>query len=421
MSTSLGPGRLLDDGRYEIEEQIGRGGMASVYRAKDTELERTVAVKTMSTALAAEASGRERFRREARAVARLSHPNVVAVFDVREEALPAGPLPYLVMEYVDGETLAARMPSDPSRAGLDQALRITAEILAALAASHARGMVHRDIKPANVMVCRDGTVKVMDFGIAHALEAPGAALTRTGTAIGTPHYMSPEQFEGRRGIDGRSDLYSLGVVLFELLTGAVPFDADSGFQVGYQHVTKPPPTLGERGAQVPAEVEALVSRALAKEPADRFADADEMREEIERLRAGGTGPAPAPRATKLYTQMTPEQAVPVPEMPATPPPTPAAASYPTPTPNPGSSSSHRRSSGPRTPPPSTSTSSPRLRAPGPCPAWASGAGGSAWCTGWSCWATCSSRSPGSGVWAAPGWWWGRSSAPPQGSGYPPVC
>ncbi|MFI6939426.1 protein kinase [Streptomyces sp. NPDC050418] len=332
MSMSLTAGQLLDQGRYIVEERIGSGGMAAVYRARDTELERTVAVKTMSAALAAEESGRERFRREARAVARLSHPNVVAVFDVREEPLPGGPLSYLVMEYVDGQTLAASMPAGPGAGAgdLDRTLRVTGEILDALAASHAQGMVHRDIKPANVMVCPDGSVKVMDFGIAHALETPGTALTRTGTAIGTPHYMSPEQFEGQRGLDGRSDLYSLGVVLFELLTGEVPFDADSGFQVGYQHVTKPPPTLGERGARVPAAVEALVARALAKDPADRFADAEAMRAEVRRLREGGTGPVgaahgaaaspeaetrpvPAPNPTRAYGGGTGGQPQPPPQ------------------------------------------------------------------------------------------------------------
>ncbi|MFJ7207046.1 protein kinase [Streptomyces sp. NPDC098789] len=284
MQAGIGPGHTLARGRYVIEELIGEGGMAAVHRARDTALDRPVAVKTMNAAVAADASSRERFRREARAVAAISHAGVVAVHDVGEEELPQGRVPYIVMEYVEGRTLGHWVPDVPGGLPLADALGLVSAVLAALAASHARGMVHRDIKPANVMVGVDGSVKVMDFGIARALDQQATALTGTGFTVGTPHYMSPEQFEPGRPVDGRSDLYAVGIVLFQLLTGAVPFDADSGFRIGYQHVTAVPPALADMDAHQPPEVEALIARALAKDPADRFPDADAMREEVDRIR-----------------------------------------------------------------------------------------------------------------------------------------
>ncbi|QCW79221.1 serine/threonine protein kinase [Streptomyces sp. S6] len=205
------------------------------------------------------------------------HPHVVAVHDVGEEELPDGQVPYLVMEYVEGRPLSHSVPPHPGGLPLAEALRFTAEILDALAASHARGLVHRDIKPANVMVAGGGSVKVMDFGIARALDGRATALTGTGSMVGTPHYMAPEQFESGRPIDGRADLYAVGVVLFQLLTGSLPFDADSGWRIGYLHITAEPPRLAALGAHVPAPVQALLTRALAKDPAARFPDARTMR------------------------------------------------------------------------------------------------------------------------------------------------
>ncbi|WP_233521400.1 protein kinase domain-containing protein [Streptomyces triticagri] len=282
MVAGLVPGQQLDQGRYVVGELMGEGGMATVHRAWDSELDREVALKTMNAAVAVDASARERFRREARAIARLSHPMIVAVYDVREERLDGGAVPYIVMEYLDGRTLAQWAPR---AAGLDEVLAVVSDVLSGLAASHARGMVHRDIKPANVMVCRDGSVKVMDFGIAHALDHQGSALTRTGFSVGTPHYMAPEQFESGRNLDGRTDLYAVGVLLFQLLTGDVPFDADSGFRIGYKHATMAPPKLADRGAELPEYVEELVATALAKSPDDRFADAGRMRAAVEDVRA----------------------------------------------------------------------------------------------------------------------------------------
>ncbi|MGH4034316.1 protein kinase domain-containing protein [Actinomycetota bacterium Odt1-20B] len=300
MTTGIRPGHELSQGRYVIQELIGKGGMAAVHRARDTALDRTVAVKSMSTELAGQQSARERFRREARAVARIGHPRVVAVHDVGEEALQAGqaPVPYIVMEYVEGNPLSRLVPEQPGGMPLDEVLRITSDVLSALTASHAQGMVHRDVKPANIMVGQDGSVKVMDFGIARAFDGSGTALTGTGVTIGTPHYMAPEQFEGRSTVDGRTDLYAVGVVLVQLLTGRLPFDADSGYQIGYQHATMEPPTLAELGADVPAEVQGLVTRALAKAPDSRYADAVAMRASVDRLRP------------RILTQDTPPYGVP---------------------------------------------------------------------------------------------------------------
>ncbi|WP_328310704.1 serine/threonine protein kinase [Streptomyces sp. NBC_00442] len=285
MAAILGAGQELAQGRYVIEELIGEGGMAVVYRAMDTSLGRVVAVKTMNAAVASVPGNRERFRREARMMARLSEPHVVAVHDVGEETLGGAPVPFFVMEHVRGRNLGACLRDRPGGLSLDRSLRITADVLMALAASHAQGMVHRDIKPANVLVADDGSVKVTDFGIARALgqDGAGTALTGTGIVIGTPHYMAPEQFEGRGGVDERADLYAVGVMLFELLTGTVPFDADTGNAIGYQHCTMTPPTLADAGADVPSTVEDIVARALAKSRQDRFPDARTMRLAVERL------------------------------------------------------------------------------------------------------------------------------------------
>ncbi|MFI6859804.1 protein kinase [Streptomyces sp. NPDC050421] len=301
MTGPIRTGVTLTGGRYRVEEKLGEGGMAAVHKAHDTALDRTVAVKTMLAGLAHDEHLRARFRREAQSVARLSHPCVVAVHDTGEERFDDGRvIPYLVMEWVRGETLGDLLLRQAApRAGLplDRALDLTAEVLSALAASHAAGIVHRDIKPSNVMVTDEGAVKVMDFGIARSLDTGGpgrTALTATGLVVGTPQYMSPEQFEGTGAIDGRSDLYAVGVLLFQLLTGRLPFDGDSAFSVGYLHATMAPPTLASAGARVPEGVEALVARALEKAPADRFQGAAAMRAAIEDVRRAAPHPPTQP-------------------------------------------------------------------------------------------------------------------------------
>ncbi|MEV7399000.1 protein kinase [Streptomyces sp. NPDC091267] len=308
MTGGTGPirtGVTLAGGRYRVEEKLGEGGMAAVHKAHDTALDRTVAVKTMLAGLAHDERFRARFRREAQSVARLSHPCVVAVHDTGEERLKDGRVvPYLVMEFVHGETLSDllwRQAGPDAGLSLDLALELAAEMLSALAASHAAGIVHRDIKPSNVMVSHEGAVKVMDFGIARSLDASGpgqSVLTATGSAFGTPHYMSPEQFEDTRAVDGRSDLYAVGVVLFQLITGRLPFDSDSVFSIGYLHATTRAPTLASAGVRVPDAVEALVARALEKAPADRFQDAHAMRAGIEHARQAVTHPPTQPDSAR---------------------------------------------------------------------------------------------------------------------------
>ncbi|MGA4803339.1 serine/threonine-protein kinase [Streptomyces lavendulocolor] len=299
MGDTLGPGVVLAGGRYRIEAKLGSGGMADVFRAYDTKLTRKVALKAMKTGLSSDGGYPARFRREAQAMAAISHPHVVAVHDMGDE-----PVPYIVMELVDGSSLA-----DLLRAGhplpVAQALDLASHVLAGLAVAHARGLVHRDIKPGNVLLAADGTAKVADFGIARAAAGSGAALTRTGLMIGTPHFMSPEQLLGRSDIDGRSDLYSVGVMLFQMLAGRLPFEADSSYALGYQHLNAPPPTLASLGIAAGPAVEAVLARALAKEPADRYPDAESMRAALHQ-------PAPMART---------RQASYVPPRPSQPPPT----------------------------------------------------------------------------------------------------
>ncbi|MGW2426592.1 protein kinase domain-containing protein [Streptomyces sp. NPDC001709] len=281
--------RTVGHGRYMLRQLLGRGGMATVHLAHDSVLERPVAVKTLHTDLGHESSFRERFRREAQAVARLSHTNIVAVFDSGEDVVPdVGPVPYIVMEYVEGASLSAVLREEIEKheaMPCDRALRITADVLAALAASHEQGLVHRDIKPGNVMVTPRGVVKVMDFGIARALQSGVTSITQTGAVVGTPQYLSPEQALGR-SIDARTDLYSVGCMLFELLTGRPPFDGDTAFSVAYKHIQEQPPAPSSINQAITPAVDALVARALSKEPALRFPTAEAMRDEVERVLAG---------------------------------------------------------------------------------------------------------------------------------------
>ncbi|MEV6211768.1 protein kinase [Kitasatospora sp. NPDC051914] len=296
-------GHALGNGRYVLQRLLGQGGMASVHLAYDTVLDRQVAVKTLHTELGREASFKERFRREAQAVARLQHTNIVQVYDSGEDiAADGAATPYIVMEYVEGQALRDVLNDAIAQHGAmptAQALKITAAVLSALEASHDQGLVHRDIKPGNVMVNTKGIVKVMDFGIARALQSGVTSMTQTGMVVGTPQYLSPEQALGK-SVDARSDLYSVGCMLFELLTGGLPFDGDSAFSIAYKHVQEPPPAPSTINRAVTPAVDALVERALRKDPAHRFPTAEAMREEVERVEsAAQAGGAPLQASTPL--------------------------------------------------------------------------------------------------------------------------
>ncbi|MFF7849122.1 protein kinase [Streptomyces sp. NPDC007910] len=285
-------GGSVAGGRYQLRDLLGEGGMASVYLAYDTALDRQVAIKTLHTELGREQSFRERFRREAQAVAKLSHTNIVSVFDTGEDTLDGAVMPYIVMEYVEGQPLGAVLASDVRQYGAmpaDKALKVTADVLAALDVSHEMGLVHRDIKPGNVMTTKRGVVKVMDFGIARAMQSGVTSMTQTGMVVGTPQYLSPEQALGR-AVDARSDLYSVGIMLFQLLTGRLPFDADSPLAIAYAHVQEEPVAPSSVNRSVTPAMDALVARALRKNPNERFPSAAAMRDECLRvLSAGQTG------------------------------------------------------------------------------------------------------------------------------------
>ncbi|MFE2352101.1 protein kinase domain-containing protein [Kitasatospora cineracea] len=295
----------LIGGRYALREVIGRGGMGEVWSADDLLLHRTVAVKLMHPQLALDDVAQSRFQREVRAAASLNHPCIAAVHDTGW--LPtAPPRPFLVMEHVPGHTAAERLRSHPPT--LQEALAWTAGTLDALACAHAAGLVHRDIKPANVMITTDGLVKVMDFGVARVRDGHEESVTGTGNAVGTTAYMSPEQAQGLP-VDARSDLYSTGCMLYELLTGRQPFTGDSPFAVAYQHIRADPPTPADLGVDLPAHVGAALARAMAKNPDDRFADAEAMRSallapadhDFPPSRAGAPAPAGREQATAVLT------------------------------------------------------------------------------------------------------------------------
>ncbi|MEE1803573.1 protein kinase [Streptomyces sp. JV176] len=288
-------GGSVAGGRYQLRDLLGEGGMASVYLAYDAALDRQVAIKTLHTELGREQSFRERFRREAQAVAKLSHTNIVSVFDTGEDTLDGAVMPYIVMEYVEGHPLGSVLQQDIGQYGAmpaDKALKVTADVLAALETSHEMGLVHRDIKPGNVMITKRGVVKVMDFGIARAMQSGVTSMTQTGMVVGTPQYLSPEQALGR-GVDARSDLYSVGIMLFQLLTGRLPFDADSPLAIAYAHVQEEPVAPSSINRSVTPAMDALVARALKKNPNERFPSADAMRDECARVLTAGQPGAPA--------------------------------------------------------------------------------------------------------------------------------
>jgi len=265
-------GELIAE-RYELEELVGTGGMSSVYRAHDRLLERDVALKVLHQQFLADGEQVERFRREARAVAQLSHPNIVTVIDRGEQ----DGRQYIVFEYVDGENLKALVEREgplPERDAIELALQVAR----ALGFAHERGLVHRDVKPQNVLLNDGGDTKVTDFGIARSLDVHGG-LTQTGTVMGTSDYIAPEQARGSR-VDAQSDVYSLGAVLYELLTGAVPFKGDNFVAVAMRHINEPPPSVRERRPELSPCVDAVVRRAMAKEPRDRFRSMDELCSEL---------------------------------------------------------------------------------------------------------------------------------------------
>jgi beta-lactam-binding protein with PASTA domain/predicted Ser/Thr protein kinase len=284
--------------RYEVGDLLGRGGMAEVHLGRDTRLGRTVAIKLLRTDLARDPTFQARFRREAQSAAALNHPAVVAVYDTGEETVidhtaAVIALPYIVMEYVEGRTLRDLLDGRPLEVG--QALDVTAGVLSALEYSHRSGIVHRDIKPGNVMVTPTGDVKVMDFGIARALADSAATMTQTQAVIGTAQYLSPEQARGET-VDARSDLYSAGCLLFELLTGRPPFVADSPVAVAYQHVRESPRPPSTYNSAVPEPVDQIVLHSLAKDREARYQSAAEFRSDVTAARAGRRVAATAPAA-----------------------------------------------------------------------------------------------------------------------------
>src|SRR5689334_8731860 len=280
-------GRALAGGRYQLRDLLGEGGMASVHLAYDAVLDRQVAIKTLHTELGREQAFRERFRREAQAVAKLTHTNIVSVFDTGGDDIDGTTTLYIDMENIEGRPLCSVLDADIRERGAmpaDKALKVTADVLAALEISHEMGLVHRDIKPGNVMMTKRGVVKVMDFGIARAMQSGVTSMTQTGMVVGTPQYLSPEQALGR-GVDARSDLYSVGIMLFQLVTGRLPFDADSPLAIAYAHVQEEPVAPSSINRSLPPAVDALVARALKKNPNERFPTAEAMRAECLRVSA----------------------------------------------------------------------------------------------------------------------------------------
>jgi beta-lactam-binding protein with PASTA domain/predicted Ser/Thr protein kinase len=299
----------LIGGRYELGELLGRGGMAEVRKGKDQRLGRTVAVKRLRTDLASDATFQARFRREAQSSASLNHPAIVSTYDTGEEMATDGSgvaQPYIVMECVEGRTLR-----DILREGRkilpERALEITAGVLSALDYSHRAGIIHRDIKPGNVMLTPSGDVKVMDFGIARAISDASSTMTQTAAVVGTAQYLSPEQARGET-VDSRSDVYSTGCLLYELLTGRPPFVGDSPVAVAYQHVREQASPPSDLDDQLDPEIDAIVMKSLAKRVEDRYQSAAAMKADIERYLSGHPIQAPAvvPVAETQYVAPPPD-------------------------------------------------------------------------------------------------------------------
>ncbi|HJQ46062.1 MAG TPA: Stk1 family PASTA domain-containing Ser/Thr kinase [Amycolatopsis sp.] len=292
--------RMLSD-RYELGDTLGYGGMSEVHHGTDVRLGREVAVKILRADLARDPQFQERFRREAQNAAALNHPAIVAVYDTGEAQTEYGPLPYIVMEYVNGRTLRDIVKTEGPMAQ-KRAMEVMADVCAALDFSHRHGIVHRDVKPANVMITNQGAVKVMDFGIARAMHDGQAAMTQTAAVIGTAQYLSPEQARGE-GVDARSDVYAAGCVLYELITGEPPFTGDSPVAVAYQHVREDPKAPSSVNPAVSPELDAIVLKALAKGPANRYQSAAEMRSDMVRVLSGQRPSAPMVMTADERTQV----------------------------------------------------------------------------------------------------------------------
>ena len=286
------PHRLAD--RYELRELLGIGGMSEVHLARDLRLSRDVAVKVLHADLAKDPSVNARFRREAQKTAGLNHPSIVAVYDTGAAETPTGPLLYIVMEYVDGYTLRDLVRTRGAMT-MRRVAAVGAAVCEALEFSHRHGIIHRDVKPANILINEAGAVKVVDFGIARALADGENSVTRTGAVMGTAHYLSPEQASGGE-VDARSDVYSLGCVLFELATGEPPFTGESAVAIAYQHVREDPGAPSARNGDLSADFDAVVLKAMRKDPGDRYQSAAEMRVDLIRLQNGDTPYAAAPAA-----------------------------------------------------------------------------------------------------------------------------
>ncbi len=274
----------LVGGRYELGDLIGYGGMAEVHRGRDVRLGRDVAIKVLRADLARDPSFLNRFRREAQSAAGLNHPSIVSVYDTGEDVGAEGTTqPYIVMEFVEGRTLRDILKSE-GRLPPRRAMEIVADVSAALDFSHRAGLVHRDVKPANVMITHSGAVKVMDFGIARAVADNSATVTQTANVIGTAQYLSPEQARGE-AVDARSDVYSTGCLLYELVAGVPPFQGDSPVAVAYQHVRENPAMPSSRVPGLPRALDSIVMKALAKNPQNRYQSAGEMRNDLQRALA----------------------------------------------------------------------------------------------------------------------------------------
>ena len=303
----------LIGGRYELGELLGRGGMAEVRKGTDSRLGRVVAIKRLRTDLASDATFQARFRREAQSAASLNHPAIVAVYDTGEETTTDGSgredveQPYIVMEYVAGRTLR-EIVREGRKILPERALEITSGVLSALDYSHRAGIIHRDIKPGNVMLTPSGDVKVMDFGIARAISDASSTMTQTAAVVGTAQYLSPEQARGET-VDSRSDVYSAGCLLYELLTGRPPFVGDSPVAVAYQHVREPAMPPSDHDTGLPPAIDAIVMKALAKRVEDRYQSAAAMRSDIERYLAGrpihAVPPPPMPEDDRTMVGATP--------------------------------------------------------------------------------------------------------------------